>query len=391
MYNSRKDNNGLSILELSDERIQAHRDYLISAHRFETPKRLPMSYFYVQRNGGNTDHFTPNEVMTNDYRNYTKNPDFDYFKRSYNEKIDEWNELGQKFPTLDINAFLLMLSPQEVMPTAFGLPYEIDDNGDLHIDWMKNRIMDSCVDWDNPKLNKHPDYKKDGLFGLIWKRYEFWKEHADPRIHFRYPTFLGPFLIAGKILGTEEAFMAYVDSPDEMNKFMEWLSDECIRMMQEVADFMGPEKVHGHFHFEKGTAYVWDDMISMTGEDWYLENVALHTEKVLKAFGGGAFHTCGPLKPDFFRAIKGMPSVNAINFAFVNPDQTHTAESILEMKNEFHGKALLNCPPPHDLSEFTPKFARELMKDGGVSLYECGDDERCEQLVDVLDKAEALI
>ena len=108
-----------------------------------------------------------------------------------------------------------------------------------------------------------------------------------------------------------------IDQPEEMHEFMAWLTDECIRMMREVADFMGPEKVHGHFHFDQGTGYVWDDMVSMCGEDWYMEHVAPHTEKVLQAFGGGGFHTCGPLKPDYFRAIKAMPSVNALNFAFV--------------------------------------------------------------------------
>lgn len=387
MKSSQKNEHGLSILSLSDERIQAHREHLKYAQNFKTPKRLPMSFFYVQRNEGDADHFTPNKVMDDCYLGYTDTPDFDYFKKSYNEKIDEWNELGDKFPTLDINAYLLPLSPQEVMLTAFGLPYEITDDGVLHIDWMKNRVMDHCADWDNPLLNKHPDYKKDGLFGTLWKCFEFWKEFADPRIHFRYPMYMGPFLLAGKIIGTEESFMAYMDTPKEMHEMMAWITDECIRMKKEFAEFIGPERVHGHFNYDVDTGYVWDDMISMVDENWYMENVAKYTEAVLDAFGGGGFHTCGPLKPEYYKAIKAMPPINSINFAFTNPDHSHTAQEILDMKNIFHGKALLNCPPPQNLDEFTPEFVKELMKDGGVSIYECGDDERCARLVETLDKA----
>lgn len=390
MKTAPRDKNGIAILELSDERVQAHRDYLNDAHNYITPKRLPMSYFYVERNGGSTDHFTPNKVMDECYEGYTNTPDFDYFKNRYNDKIDEWTTLAEKFPTLDINAFLLPPSFQEVMLTGFGLPYEINDKGELRIDWVKTKIMNHCSDWDNPLLNKHPDYTKDGFFDTTWKCYEFWKEYADPRIHVRYPMFLGPFLVAGKIIGTEESFMAYLDTPDEMHEMMSWLTDECIRMMKTISDFMGPERVHGHFHFLHGTGYVWDDMISMVDEPWYMEHVAQYTERLLKAFGGGGFHTCGPLKPDYYNAIKAMPSINAINFALVNSDQSHDAAGILEMKKEFHGKALLNCPPPHNLDEFTPEFVRELMEGGGVSLYECGDDQRCAQLVEVLDKAAAL-
>jgi hypothetical protein len=52
--------------------------------------------------------------------------------------------------------------------------------------------------------------------------------------------------------------MAYVENPDGMNQFMNWLSDECIRMMKEVGDFIGPEKAHGHFHFDQGTGFIWE-------------------------------------------------------------------------------------------------------------------------------------
>ncbi len=70
--------------------------------------------------------------------------------------------------------------------------------------------------------------------------------------------------------------------------------------------------------------------------------------------------------------------------------RTLSADDILEMKELLHGAAMINCPPPNDLDSFTPEFVKKLMKNGGVSIYDYGDDERCERLMNVLDKSELL-
>ena len=380
----------LSVLKVSDERIQAHRNHLNNAINFRTPKRLPLTFFYCERNEGNLDHLTPQEVINRDYIEYSNNPDFMYHRGHYNKVIDEWNNLAEKFPTLDINAFYLMKSFQECMATAFGVPFEIDDEGNLTVDYIDSRVMNTLDDWENPKLNKHPDYTKDGMFGHMWSYYNFLNDYGDPRIHYRFPIYLGPFLIAGHLLGTEASFMGFEEEPEKMKIFMNWLTDECIKMKITLQKLMGEKKVHGHFQYDRGTAMLWDDNISMCSDKWYVKHISHYNERIFKVFGGGGFHTCGPLKPKIYKSLYAMPSMHCINFAFVNSDMTLSADDILEMKELLHGAAMINCPPPNDLDSFTPEFVKKLMKNGGVSIYDYGDDERCERLTNVLDKSELL-
>lgn len=142
------------------------------------------------------------------------------------------------------------------------------------------------------------------------------------------PDLQGPFDNAHLIAGTN-IFLYLYDYPDIIHQLLDLITAAYIKFRKYIdghlTDKAGEDSMYVHGSIYKGSVIIKDDtaLISLS-EDMYREFVRPYNERILKAFGKGSLHYCGPGKEWHIKNIKEQ-KFSSVNYG--NPEM-HTIDEI---------------------------------------------------------------
>ncbi|MBQ8304623.1 MAG: hypothetical protein IJX90_00175 [Blautia sp.] len=207
-----------------------------------------------------------------------------------------------------------------LIPSMFGcevriLPREQDSlPGPIHLEW--EQILKINEDFRN-------GIKPDVRSGLGQKTIDA-AHHVEellkgyPKLqkylHIYQPDTQGPCSLAEAIVGSD-FYLLLLDEEDEMNDFIECITDTFIRyvsLWKEEFPFCKGEYAWDYGLLYKGGVMIREDATTNISSSMYEDYFMDADQKILDAFGGGAVHYCGHgdhLSEDFSE-LKGLTALN---------------------------------------------------------------------------------
>lgn len=177
---------------------------------------------------------------------------------------------------------------------------------------------------------KVPDPRVSGYLPAFYNAYFFMKEQLGENLGPVHPS-LGPFDIAGCLVGITEFFMALVKYPKAVHKLLGIISDFLIQAYECDAEMFGLDKID--------TVYLGEDLPGMVSREMFLEFVLPYSKKVFTAFGP-----------------------NTVNIWHCDGKLGHLVDLIPEMGVN----VLYNFDPLTDIEEFLEKIGGKVALVGNV-------------------------
>ncbi len=362
---------------------------LNDAFAFRTPDRLPL-------------RFSPGEGI--DYTKITDvrrradgtpipiwdmyRPDWECFDGIVKGSYEAW--MVRQEPILWEEDFLPQIgtpSPDDCVPTLFGVGWHWDDDDVMAFDWHERSIIpdvDALERWiaDPPEV----DVKRGGIMGHLHDKIAHLAAHST-NVPIGYVDHQGPMANLSKLMPPTLLMMAALDRPDVVEAAHSFIADVMIAMMRHQHDLTGGRRMSGNMP-DEADGLVYDDFVSVVSPDLHDRVARGPNDRILAAFGGGHLHTCGPILGGPIEALKAYEHLTSVDvLKTLSGSPVVTAAEILEAKRQVDGAFLLHLPAPTDLNEFTVDFVRAAMDGGGLLLFDNGTLERRKAMRATIEKA----
>ena len=146
---------------------------------------------------------------------------------------------------------------------------------------------------------------------------EYFLEQTKGILPVSYSDIQSPFNNAASIVDTSNFLISMILEPDKTLKYLDMLADLIIDFYKEQESLIGDVLVKPGHGFASSRFFegfgMSDDNMVMVDSDTYLNLICPSFEKVGKAFGGPAFHSCGNYseKAGMIKKIEGLKMIDA--------------------------------------------------------------------------------
>lgn len=166
------------------------------------------------------------------------------------------------------------------------------------------------------------------------------------------PDLQGPYETAGMLWGSG-IFLALVTAPDLVDRFAHAVGQVMIHLHDRFRQWVDRELLpdgfsHQHGSIIRGNLLVRCDSNIMISPQMYASQVFKHDRAVLKAVGGGSFHSCGCWRHNI-PMIMAAEEVGSLDFGYA---QTHLydMDAVYRMAKRYRKHLHLVTVSPEELS-----------------------------------------
>lgn len=280
--------------------------------------------------------------------------------------IHWWNE--QTLTPLQWPPSLYVSFPQETMLTAFGVPYELFDDGSIRVDWhvpiVRDLERDVCA-----LEERRGGWVGRGLMPALLDKVKYAMDETGHGIPMSIPDWQSPLGLAAKLMGVTDFLYAVMEQPRAAKRLVEFCADLIIDTAAALEKACGGTALFrcGLWQPSGARGIIYDDLVSVINPQSYKDVAVPANDRVLEYLGGGEVHTCGPCEGPIIEALKSHQHMTSVDFFFVDRHRTRTTEQLRALKRQCRGEAVLNVMGMvFDAENFTPEFVREMQEGGGV-------------------------
>ena len=152
------------------------------------------------------------------------------------------------------------------------------------------------------------------LFRKLLDFSAFFVENSPPGVPVYPANTGGPLTSALKLRG-DALYTDFYDDPEFVHDLVEKCADMCIRAGLLLKTVVGEDRTsgyHGSLFMAHGSVRIADDYVVMISPKHHREFVIPAIRRVLQAFGGGWYHSCGYWEPHLDNLLD-VPEIVALN------------------------------------------------------------------------------
>jgi len=197
-----------------------------------------------------------------------------------------------------------------VFAEAFGCPFEWRDN---EAPWTRPIVHTL----DDLKRLRKPRLEDAELLQHVLESTLFYEEQTHGEIAIACTDTQSPFDSASLVCDTDFFFLACMDYPEQMHRFLSNMTDLVIEMRQAQLQLISRSVYPGHNSwtvpapYGKGQA-LSEDVLYMVSPQFYEKFAQPYNERIAEALGGVALHSCGDWRHNYQAVLstKGLVQVD---------------------------------------------------------------------------------
>lgn len=308
------------LLELLEDNIDLNHQREVEKIHINTLNYKKVSYLPIIINYTNNQNIIPYS-----YKEAFDNPE----KMLYNELIAGIGSIFNSVRLKDHLPFHIRSNHGiGIIPSLFGANCKIFYDNMPWVDSYK-----SIEEIKKVVLKELPEFKS-SLCKKVIRDYQYfnYKLRQYPKcfktIKISQPDLQGPFDIVHLLAGSN-IFLYLYDHPGTIHQLLDLITNTYIKFREYMESYLtdkaGKDSIYVHGAIYKGSVIIKDDtaMVALS-ENMYREFVKPYNERIIKSFGKGSLHYCGPNKDWHIKIIKEQ-KFSAVNYG--NPEM-HNIDKI---------------------------------------------------------------